>query len=173
MMANWQHCPEVERTPDKAGGVWAFTGTDVPLYRLYDCLASDGTVNDFAERFGVAARRAAAVLGFEADELHDYRLDYPGPVPYARNPHADLAGPDDALWRNCSLVEQATGRLGGAWVFRHSRLALYVLYYHLAGSSTIEEFDEWYGMDTAKVVAVLEHEAKELREAWSAYADIV
>lgn len=172
-MANWQHCPAVEQDAQRNGGLWVFKGTDVPLYRLYETLASGMTVRDFAERFGVEFEQAAAALEYQADELHDYRLDYPGLVPYARNPRIENAGPDDAMWRNCSLVEQATGRLGGAWVFKHTRLALYVLYYHLAGGSTIEEFDEWFGMNPRNVVAVLEHEATELRQAWSAYADIV
>ena len=172
-MANWQHCPAVERHTQRNGGLWVFTGTDVPLYRLYESLASGMTVGDFAERFGVGIEQAVEALQYQADELHDYRLDYLGPVPYARAPRTENAAPDDAMWRNCSLVEQAGGRLGGAWVFKHTRLALYVLYYHLAGGSTIEEFDEWFGMNPRNVAAVLEHEAKELREAWSAYADIV
>ena len=172
-MANWRHCPAVERRPAEASGAWVFNGTGVPLYVLYETLATGATVDDFAARFGVDVELAAATLQYQADELHDYRLDYPGPVPFARNPHTGNAAPDDAMWRNCSLVEQAAGRLGGAWVFKHTRLALYVLYYHLAGGSTIEEFDEWFGMNPRNAVAVLEHEAKELQEAWSAYADIV
>lgn len=172
-MANWQHCPAVERDAGRQGGLWVFTGTDVPLYRLYDHLAAGGTVDSFAQQCGVDARHAAAALNYEADELHDYRLDYPGPVPFARNPHTENAAPHDAMWRICSLVEQATGRLGGAWVFKDTRLALYVLHYHLAGGSTIEEFDEWFGMNPRNVMAVLKHEANELREARSAYADIV
>ena len=161
-MANWKHCPAVAQSRGKDGDVWVFSGTSVPLHRLYEALAGGDTVDDFARRFGVDVEQAAGVLEYEADELHDYRLDYRGAVPYARNPRADRIGADDTLWRNCPLVEQATGRLGGAWVFKHSRLALYTLYYHLAGGSTLDEFDEWYGMDAAKVIAVLEHEAKGL-----------
>ena len=172
-MANWEHCPAVERDNDQDGGLWVFKGNGAPLYLLYEHLAAGGAVSSFAEQHDVDAKQAAAALNYEADELHDYRLDYPGPVPFARNPHTENAAPDDAMWRNCSLVEQATGRLGGAWVFKRTRLALYVLHYHLAGGSTIEEFDEWFGMDPVNVVAVLEHEAKALREARPAYADII
>ena len=173
MMANWQHCPEVERTPGKAGSAWAFKGTEVPLHRLYECLASDGTVNDFAERFGVAAKRAAAVLEFEADDLHDYRLDYPGPVPFARNPHAHLNGPDDALWRNCPLVEQDPGILGGVWVFKRSRFTLYTIYENMASGATVNDLGEWYCIEKHKVVAVLQHQANALREGGRAYVDTV
>ena len=172
-MANWQNCPAVELVTDQDGCPWVFKGTQVPLYSPYEQLASGATVDDFAERFDVAVEQAVRALKYEADELHDYRLDYPQGVPFARVANRPPGGPYNTAWITCPAVEQATGRLGGAWVFKHSRLALYVLYYHLAGGSTIEEFNEWYGTDTGNVVAVLEHEANKLREAWSAYADIV
>lgn len=173
-MANWQHCPAVERRPAEASGAWVFKGTGVPLYVLYETLATDATVDEFAERFGVSVQLAAAALQYEADELHDYRLDYQGPVPYARNTHTENAVPDDAIWRNCSLVEQATGRLGGVWVFEHTRLALYVLYYHLAGGATLDEFVEWYlGVEKKQAMAVLKHAAESLHGKWLIYADSV
>ena len=162
-MANWQHCPEVEQDAQRHGGRWVFKGTGVPLYVLHETLATGATVDDFAELFGVGVELAAAALRYEADELHDYRLDYPGPVPYARNPHTEDTDPDDAMWRNCSIVEQATGRLGGAWVFIDSRLPLWAMYSELAAGTTIDEFVDWYCGSKAKVVAVLEHEAKALR----------
>ena len=171
-MANWANCPTVERLSAKDGRIWAFKGTQVPLYAMYEMLASGATVDDFAERCNVAVEQVTTSLEYEADELHDYRLDYTGRVPYARNPHADRVGPDDAMWRACPLVEQAAGRLGGAWVFKNSRLALYVLHANLAGGATIDEFVKWYeGVEKWQVKAVLEHAAKELREDLPAYAD--
>ena len=172
-MANWANCPAVERLSAKAGELWVFKGTAVPLYQLYEHLASSGvTVDDFAERYDVDVEQVVETLQYEADELHDYRLDYTGRVPYARNPHADRVSPDDAMWRACPLVERATGRLGGAWVFKNSRLALYVLHANLAGGATIDEFVKWYeGVEKWQVKAVLEHSAKELREDRPAYAD--
>ena len=172
-MANWEHCPAVERARDGTASVWVFRGTDVPLHALYEHLASGATLVDFAGQFGLDVERAAAALEYEADELHDYRLDYSGPVPYARNSYADGYRPGDAVWRNCSLVEQATGRLGGAWVFKHTRLPLYVLHCHLAGGSTLDEFDEWFDMDTTKASAVLQHQANELLKDGLGNAHIV
>ena len=164
-MANWENCPAVERLSAKDGGIWAFKGTQVPLYAMYETLASGGvTVDDFAERYDVDVEQVVATLQYEADELHDYRLDYTGRVPYARDPDADRVGPDDAMWRACPLVEQAAGRLGGAWVFKNTRLPLYCLFDNLTSGTTLDEFDEWYDMDTSKVVAVLQHEAKVLRQ---------
>ena len=53
-MANWQHCPAVERANEQDGGLWVFKGTSVPLYQLYDHLAAGGTVGSFADQHGVA-----------------------------------------------------------------------------------------------------------------------
>ena len=163
-MANWKHCPAVERNAGKAGGAWVFKGTDVPLYRLYETLASDGTVYDFATRYGVAVAQAARALEYEADEFRDdllIRPDGPGEI----SPISVIAptGEEVPDWHDCPVVERIAGKVSGAWIFVKSRLALYVLYDNLAGGCTIDEFDEWYGMDPAKVRTVLEHEAKELR----------
>ena len=172
-MANWESCPAVEKGTGEQGGLWVFASSEVPLYKLFEHLVSGGTVNDFADRFGVDVGRVRVALEFEADELHDFRLDYPDAVPFTRASDRQRGASKDGLWSNCPAVEQATGRLGGAWVFKNSRLALYVLYGHLAVGSTLDEFDEWYGMDPANPVVVLEHEARELRQMRLAHADII
>ena len=168
-MANWQHCPAVERTE----GTWVFKGTEVPLYRLYETLADGAAVDDFAVRCGLNVELAAAALRYEADELHDYRLDYPDGVPRMHNPASRPAGPDDAIWRACPLVEQVLGILAGVWVFNRSRFTLYTIHYNLASGATVNDLSEWYCIEKEKVVAVLEHEAQALRESRLAYADTV
>ena len=163
-MANWEHCPEVERAPTSDVGHWAFKGAAIPLYALYETLASGATVGDFAARFpAVAVARAAAVLEYEADELHDFRLDYPQGVPFLRNANRPPGGAKNAVWPTCPEVEQAAGRLAGAWVFKNTRLALYVLFDNLAAGCTLAEFDEWYGLNPARAAAVLKHAAQALR----------
>ena len=163
-MANWGHCPEVERNAGKAGDMWVFKGTDVPLYHLYETLASDGTVDDFARRHGMDVEQAAAALRYEADELRNDLLIRPdGPGEISPISVITPTGEEVLNWHDCPVVERIAGKVSGAWVFKHSRLALYTLYYHLAGGSTIDQFDEWYSMDTAKLVEVLEHEVKALR----------
>ena len=163
-MANWQHCPAVERDPAKAGGAWVFKDTDVPLFALYEALASGMTVEDFATRHKVAVERVVAALRYEADEFRDDLLIRPdGPGEIAPIPSVIPTGAEIPDWHDCPAVERIAGKVSGAWVFKHSRLALYTLYYHLAGGSTIDQFDEWYSMDTANVVAALEHEVKALR----------
>ena len=172
-MANWQHCPAVERHAQRNGGLWVFKGTDVPLYRLYESLASGMTVGDFAERFGVGIERVVEALRYEANELHDYRLNYPHGVSRMRNPEGRQTGRDDAIWKTCPLVEQNPGIFGGVWIFRRSRFPLYTVHDNLASGTTLDEFDEWYAIDIAKVKAILEYESATLREVPVVYADTV
>ena len=50
-MTDWKDCPAAERNPRKISGAWAFTGTRVPVYALFENLESGATVNDFLEWF--------------------------------------------------------------------------------------------------------------------------
>ena len=173
-MANWKHCPEVERNAGKAGGMWVFKGTDVPLYRLYETLASDGTVDNFACRHGVDVEQAAAALRYEADEFRDDLLIRPdGPGEITPIPAIIPTGAEIPNWHDCPVVERIAGKVSGAWIFKHSRLALYTVYDNLASGATLDEFDEWYAIERDKVVAVLQYQSKTLRETWPAYADTV
>ena len=172
-MANWQHCPVVERDAQRNGGLWVFKGTDVPLYRLYKHLAAGGTVGSFAGHCGVDARQAAAALNYEADELHDFRQEHPDGVPWMHNLESKATGPDETIWRNCALVEQVPGILGGVWVLNHSRFTLYTIHYNLASGATVDDLAEWYYVDKDRVVAILQHQSDTLRENRTAYADTV
>ena len=69
-MTNWNDCSAVERTPGRVSGGWVFSGTRIPLFALYENLASSATVADFVEWFpGVEERQARAVLEHEAKTL--------------------------------------------------------------------------------------------------------
>lgn len=69
-MTNWNECPAVERTPGKASGAWVFSGTRIPLFALYENLASGATVEQFVEWFpDVEERQVRAVLEHEAKTL--------------------------------------------------------------------------------------------------------
>ena len=172
-MANWQHCPVVERANEQDGELWVFKGTSVPLYALYETLATGGTVDDFARRFGVGVEQAAGALEYEGDELHDYRLGYPDGVPWMHNPDSRPSGPNDDIWRTCQLVEQVSDILAGVWVFNRSRFTLYTIHYNLASGATVNDLGEWYCIEKEKVIAVLKYEAQALRESRLAYADTV
>lgn len=69
-MTNWTTCPAVERNPRKISGDWAFTGTRVPVYALFENLESGATVTEFLEWYPeVKAWQVTAVLKHEADAL--------------------------------------------------------------------------------------------------------
>ena len=69
-MTNWNECPAVERTPGRVSGAWVFSGTRIPLFALYENLASGATVEEFVEWFpGVEERQVRAVLEHEAKTL--------------------------------------------------------------------------------------------------------
>ena len=69
-MMSWETCPAVERNPGKISGAWAFTGTRVPLYALFENLESGATVNQFLEWFPeVKGWQVKAVLDHEAESL--------------------------------------------------------------------------------------------------------
>ena len=67
-------------------------------------------------------------------------------------------------WSKCPAVESVPGRVSGAWVFKDTRLALYVLFENLAEGATIYDFMEWFQMeDEGKVRAVLQYAADSVR----------
>ena len=69
-MTNWDTCPAVEQTPDKVSGTWVFAGTRIPLYALYENLASGATINEFVEWFPEADEaQVRSVLEHEAKAL--------------------------------------------------------------------------------------------------------
>jgi len=57
-------------------------------------------------------------------------------------------------------VERHPERLGGAWVFRGTRVPLAALFENLRDGASIDQFLEWFpGVQRSHVEAVLEHEA--------------
>ena len=78
-MTDWSTCPAVERNPKKISGAWAFTGTRVPVYALFENLESGATVNQFLEWFPEVKKwQVAAVLKHEAEHLKAPTLEEPG-----------------------------------------------------------------------------------------------
>ncbi len=64
-------------------------------------------------------------------------------------------------WETCPAIERDPGKLGGAWVFRGTRVPVSALFENLKDGASVEQFLEWFpGVDLAAVEAVLEHEVK-------------
>ena len=69
-MTDWSNCPAVERKRGKISGAWAFTGTRVPVYALFENLAGGATIDEFVEWFpGVDKKQVRAVLEHDARAL--------------------------------------------------------------------------------------------------------
>ena len=69
-MTDWNTCPAVERVPGRVSGAWIFSGTRIPLFALYENLASGATIDEFVEWFpGVDEWQVRAVLEHEAKAL--------------------------------------------------------------------------------------------------------
>ncbi len=67
---HWDTCPAVERTPGKISGAWAFTGTRVPVYALFENLEGGATVKEFlAWSPDVEEWQVRAVLRHEVEHL--------------------------------------------------------------------------------------------------------
>ena len=69
-MTNWDTCPAAEQTPGKVSGAWVFAGTRIPLYALYENLASGATIDEFVGWFPEADEaQVRSVLEHEAKAL--------------------------------------------------------------------------------------------------------
>jgi uncharacterized protein (DUF433 family) len=63
-------------------------------------------------------------------------------------------------WKDCGAVERHPETLGGAWVFRGTRVPLAALFENLRDGASIDQFLDWFpGVQRSQVEAVLEHEA--------------
>ena len=68
-------------------------------------------------------------------------------------------------WKDCTAVESRPGKLGGAWVFRGTRVPVEALFENLLGGATIQQFVEWFpGVEMEQVREVLRHQTRTLRE---------
>jgi uncharacterized protein (DUF433 family) len=66
-------------------------------------------------------------------------------------------------WSQCSAVESVPERVGGAWVFRNTRMPVAAVFENLEDGVTIDELVELYaGITRDQVKAVLEFAARSL-----------
>jgi uncharacterized protein (DUF433 family) len=75
-------------------------------------------------------------------------------------------------WSRCSVAESIPGKVGGAWVFRGTRLPVATVIENLE-DLTIEEVIEQFDVTREQIVAVLDFVARSLRESEHADADSV
>jgi uncharacterized protein (DUF433 family) len=69
-------------------------------------------------------------------------------------------------WSECSAVERVSGKVGGAWVFKDSRVPVRALFENLESGATVEDFLAWFqGVKREQVEAVLDHAQRSLAGA--------
>lgn len=72
-------------------------------------------------------------------------------------------------WSSCSAVERDPQRVGGAWVFRDTRVPVSALFENLEDGVEITQFVDWFpGVSIEQVRAVLDHAAKSLTQPQAA-----
>ena len=70
------------------------------------------------------------------------------------------------MLETCDAVERDPEKLGGAWIFRNTRVPVSALFANLRDGATVAEFLEWFpGVEPWQVEAVLEHTLSELERA--------
>ncbi len=69
-------------------------------------------------------------------------------------------------WTECSAVERTAGKVGGAWLFKNTRVPVKALFENIEGGATVQEFLDWFpGVTRAQVAAVIEHAQRSLEAA--------
>jgi uncharacterized protein (DUF433 family) len=65
-------------------------------------------------------------------------------------------------WSRCPAVESVPGRLGGAWVFRNTRMPVSAVFDNLEAGAGIDEIVEQFDLTREQINAVLEFAARSL-----------
>jgi uncharacterized protein (DUF433 family) len=63
-------------------------------------------------------------------------------------------------WSQCPAVESVPGRLGGAWVFRDTRMPVSAVFQNLEAGATVDDIAEWFNISKEQVIEVLEFAAR-------------
>jgi uncharacterized protein (DUF433 family) len=69
-------------------------------------------------------------------------------------------------WTQCAAVERVPGKVGGAWVFKTTRVPVRALFENLKDGATLNELLAWLpGVTREQAEAVLEHAERSLAVA--------
>lgn len=64
-------------------------------------------------------------------------------------------------WSTCDAVERDAERLGGAWVFKETRVPVAALFENLEDDASVHDFIAWFpGVTLNQARTVLEHAAR-------------
>jgi uncharacterized protein (DUF433 family) len=62
-------------------------------------------------------------------------------------------------WSQCPAVESVPGRLGGAWVFRDTRMPVSAVFENLEAGATVDEISDWFTISKERVIEVVQFAA--------------
>jgi uncharacterized protein (DUF433 family) len=65
-------------------------------------------------------------------------------------------------WSQCRAVESVPDRLGGAWVFRDTRMPVSAVFENLEAGTSIDDIVEQFEITREQISAVLEFAARSL-----------
>jgi uncharacterized protein (DUF433 family) len=65
-------------------------------------------------------------------------------------------------WSQCPAVESVPGRLGGAWVFRDTRMPVSAVFENLEAGASIDDIVEQFDIAREQINAVLAFAARSL-----------
>jgi uncharacterized protein (DUF433 family) len=65
-------------------------------------------------------------------------------------------------WSRCPAVESIPGKVGGAWLFKDTRMPVSTVFENLESGASIEEIMEWFDVTREQIVSVLEFVARSL-----------
>jgi uncharacterized protein (DUF433 family) len=69
-------------------------------------------------------------------------------------------------WSECPAVERVPGKVGGAWLFKATRVPVRALFENLEDGARIDDFLEWFpGVTREQVELVLQHAERSLAVA--------
>ena len=69
-------------------------------------------------------------------------------------------------WSQCAAVERVPGKVGGAWLFKGTRVPVQALFENLESGARLDEFLDWFpGVTRDQAESVLRHAAYSLTDA--------
>jgi uncharacterized protein (DUF433 family) len=68
-------------------------------------------------------------------------------------------------WSECPAVESIPGKVGGAWLFRDSRMPVRLVFENLEDGMSVDEITEQYDVTREQVIAVIDYAARSLDKA--------
>jgi uncharacterized protein (DUF433 family) len=67
-------------------------------------------------------------------------------------------------WSECPAVERVSGKVGGAWLFKSTRVRVRALFENLEDGARVDDFLEWFpGITREQVELVLHHAGRSMQ----------